>query len=150
MSKIGKVEWIFVYIVALLVDIVQILIDLTGIGIAISEAADPFIGAGFLLYFQVRGVSLFRHPSRILSLLGVTGLEAVTGGLAPAWVADVWYIHRTVKSEEKNYKQNLMEEEAYSNPRKPAYQDGMRMPSNANYNSSGPANENGVRPPRLD
>lgn len=150
MSKIGKVEWIFVYIIALILDIVQIIIDLFGVGVVINEIADPIIGVIFFAYFQFRGVSMIKYPSRILSLLGVAGLEEFTGGLAPAWVVDVWYIHRTVKKEDALAKANENQEEIYSNPRKPAYQDGVRLPSNANYNSSSPVNENGVRPPRLD
>lgn len=150
MSKIGKVEWIFVYIIALILDIVQIIIDLFGVGIVINEIADPIIGVLFFAYFQFRGVSMIKHPSRILSLLGVAGLEEFTGGLAPAWVVDVWYIHRTVKQETAKVQAQKAEEEIYASPRRPAYQDGMRMPSNTNSNNTGPANNDGIRPPRLD
>lgn len=99
-SRIGKGEWLLVYIAAGFLDIAQILIDLTGIGIGFNAVADPFIGLIFAGYFQWRGVSMLYHPTRLLSLLGVTALEEVTGSMAPAWILDVWYIHRTVRIEQ--------------------------------------------------
>ena len=100
MSKIGKAGWFSLYAIAGLIDVGQILIDFTGIGAGINELVDPFIGIGFGIWFQIKGVSMFQRPSRIISLLGVTALEELTFGVAPAWIADIWYIHQTVKNEE--------------------------------------------------
>lgn len=100
MSKIGKAGWFSLYAVAGFIDFGQFLIGSTGFGAGINELIDPFIGLGFGLWFQIKGVSLFRYPSRIISLLGVTALEGLTFGVAPAWIVDIWYIHQTVKNEE--------------------------------------------------
>ncbi len=145
MSKIGIIEWIFVYIVAIIIDIVQIFFP------GADLLADVFIGIGFFGYFKLRGLDLTKHPTRLISLLGFTAAaEFFSVGIAPAWIVDIFYIHQASRKDNAQFKQRQAEEEIYSNPRKPAYQDGVRLPSNANYNSSSPVNENGVRPPRLD
>jgi len=76
------------YAVTGVIDLAQFLIGFFGawlslfaVGlfiIAVNEAADPFIGGALVVYFQLRGVSLIRHPSRLFSLIGVAGLEEVT------------------------------------------------------------------------
>ncbi len=151
MSKISKGEWLFLYIIAGIIDLIQIVISLTGIGIAISAAADPIIGIILVGYFQIRGVSMIKHPSRLISLLGVAGLEFVTGSIAPAWIIDIWYINRTVKAEEAQSKAQFVDAEIYqNNVRRPLYnEDGVRLPqSNAGSTKNTSLNINGVRPPK--
>jgi hypothetical protein len=150
MSKIGKVEWLILYIITGLVDLIQIIIDLTGIGIAISEVGDKFFGVLLVCYFQIRGVSLFKYPSRIISLLGIAGLETITGGIAPAWIADIWYIHRSVKHEEKIFKAQQEETEQYAIATNlPLNQNGVRNPQPPVINSPDkPMNRSGIRQPR--
>lgn len=99
-SRIGKGGWGFLYAAAGAIDISQFLLDFTGIGELVNEFADPAIGILFALYFQIRGVSMISRPSRLASLIGAAVIEEVTFGAAPAWILDVWYIHRTVRQEE--------------------------------------------------
>ena len=94
-SKIGKVEWLLLYIGAGLIDIFQWFF------VVINPVADPIIGVFIAGYFQMlRGVSMITRPSRLASLVGVTAIEEISGGLAPAWIIDIWYIHRSVRQEE--------------------------------------------------
>jgi hypothetical protein len=91
---------------------------------------------------------MIKHPSRLLSLLGVAGLEAITGGIAPAWVVDVWYINRTVKAEEAGTDSNSeVSALLQNNIRKPLYEDGIRKPQSNTPNIPTKININGVRPP---
>ncbi|MDE2040893.1 MAG: hypothetical protein KGI59_00700, partial [Patescibacteria group bacterium] len=97
MSKISTGEWVAVYCIAGIIDIVQwFLIPLVGA----DTIADPFIGILFALYFQLRGVSMTRRISRLVSLVGTTALEEFSFSIAPAWIVDVWYIHRSVRQED--------------------------------------------------
>lgn len=110
-SRIGKTGWLLTYVVAGTIDVIQWLIDLTGIGIAFNEVADPFIGILFIIYFQLRGVSMITRIGRLASLLGATALEEISLSVPPAWILDVWYIHRSVRqeeAEEKAQKQQIL------------------------------------------
>ncbi|MCL5782260.1 MAG: hypothetical protein M1459_02790 [Patescibacteria group bacterium] len=129
-SKIGKGEWIMLYSASAGIDAFQFAIDFTGIGAAINAFADPVIGVLFLIYFQVRGVSMFSRLSRAASLLGVMGLEEITGGIAPAWIVDVWHIHRTVNKEDAEAEATKVAERQLANERyKPLYDEsGIRQP----------------------
>ncbi len=147
-SKISKGEWAFIFVIAALIDVVQFVIGFLGVGIAINEVADPIIGITLLGYFQIRGVSIIKHPSRLISLLGVAGLEAITGGIAPAWVVDVWYINRTVKAEEAGADSNSeVSALLQNNMRKPLYQNGIRKPQSSTPAIPPKLNINGIRPP---
>ena len=129
-SKIGKGEWKLLYLASGVIDAIQIIIDfIPPVGEAINEVADIIIGVGLLAYFQLRGVSMFQRLSRVVSLLGVAGLEELTGGLAPAWIADVWYIHKTVKQEEAEIEaQNQEEMMRTESMRQALNRDGVRQP----------------------
>lgn len=129
-SKIGKGEWIMLYSVSAGIDAFQFAIDFTGIGAVINAFADPVIGALFLVYFQVRGVSMFSRLSRAASLIGVLGIEEITGGIAPAWILDVWYIHRSVHKEDAEAEAAKAVERQLANERyKPFYDEGgIRQP----------------------
>jgi hypothetical protein len=147
-SKISKGEWFLIYAIAGIIDIIQFVISFTGVGIAVNEVADPIIGITLLGYFQIRGVSMIKHPSRLLSLLGVAGLEAITGGIAPAWVVDVWYINRTVKAEEAGADSNSeVSALLQNNIRKPLYENGIRNPQSSTPAIPPKLNINGIRPP---
>jgi hypothetical protein len=149
MSKITKKEWTGVFAVAGALDVIQWVIDFTGVGIAVNEVADPIIGVIALGYFEWRGVSMIKHMSRALSLLGATALEDLTGSIAPAWIIDVWYIHKSVVREEAEERAQQTEAEFMkTNIQKPLYKDGARQPRNISDNSqSQPANMNGIRAP---
>jgi hypothetical protein len=81
-------------------------------------------------------------------LLGVAGLEAITGGIAPAWIVDVWYINRTVKAEEVGAdSDNEVSTLLQNNIRKPLYENGIRKPQPNTPNTPQKLNINGIRPP---
>lgn len=148
-SRIKKMEWVALYVLFGIVDLIQLLITLTGIGIAINEIADPIIGGIILAYFQLRGVSMIKRPSRVISLFGVLGLETITGGIAPAWIVDIWLIQRSVMQEDAEIDSvNIIKTTKNS---KPLYQNGKRMPTLADEDNEGngtPLNEGGYRLPR--
>ena len=100
----GSFEWKILYGVWGTIDLIQILLDaglteFVGAPEAINEIADPFLGMGLGLWFQLRGVSMIQKPSRLLSLIGGDLAEQFSASVAPAWIIDVWYIHKTVKEE---------------------------------------------------
>lgn len=100
-SGIPKDQWKFHYAVAGFVDLLQIVLDGFGpIGIGINALMDPIIGALLILYFWFRDFNILTHPKILLSLLCVAGVEELTGGIAPAWIADIWYIQKTIVSEQ--------------------------------------------------
>lgn len=138
MSKIGKFEWIIVYVVAGIIDLAQFLIGIfevplsaIAIGlalIAINEAADPFIGGFAIIYFQIRGISMIKHPNRIISLLGVVAIAEFSGGIASLWIADVWYIRRDVKKDEAQAQSAKEKMDATESSNGRFNSEGMRMP----------------------
>ncbi len=132
-SKIKKNEWLILLALTGTIDLVQFFADLFlteffGAPEIVSEIADPFIGIGLVTYLQLRGVEMIRNPKRLLSLLGVTGLEELTGGLAPAWVLDIWYIRNSVQQEEAAIKAQKEQEMNLSDIRQPLYSNGRRAP----------------------
>ena len=131
-SRIGKTGWIMTYALAGGIDLLQWLLDLTGIGAGVNEVADPFIGIFFIAYFQLRGVSMLSRAGRLASLLGATALEEFSFSIAPAWIADVWYIHQSVRQEDS-------QEEA-------AAQNQARM----TIQNSRPLNVEGMRAPQAE
>jgi hypothetical protein len=108
----GSFEWKVLYATAGTIDIIQWIIDFTGVGEAVNEFADPVIGICLALYFQLRGVSIIKDIRRLASLVGGYFAEALTASVAPAWIIDVWYIHKTVK-EEWAIQQASLEAEEY-------------------------------------
>jgi hypothetical protein len=96
----GSFEWKILYGVTGTTDVVQWAIDfIPGVGEAANEIIDPAFGICLALYFQLRGVSIIKDMRRLASLVGGYFAEAFTASVAPAWIIDVWYIHRTVKEE---------------------------------------------------
>ena len=131
----GKMGWVITAVIAVVIDIVQFLIGFFGawlsvfvIGafiVAVNEGADPFIGALAAAYFSMRGISMIKHWDRLLSLLCVTGVDELTGGMASFWIIDVWYIWKSVKREDAELQAAKEQAEfMQSNIRQPAYQIG--------------------------
>ena len=148
-DKSKGLKWILLYGITGLVDLTQIIVTFTGIGIVVSEALEivmPFFLIGvFQFLFKI---SLISHPSRLLSIVGATGFDAITGGIAPFWIIDVWYIQRTVRKEEAEINAMKQAELLQNNIRRPLYIDGMRQPQNIESEViSRPINIDGVRPP---
>jgi hypothetical protein len=96
----GSFEWKMVFILTGLTDLAQWGIDLIpAYGEAINEISDPCIGIIFGLYLQLRGVSMVKRISRLISLVASDLAEQLSFDVAPAWIIDAWYIHSTVKQE---------------------------------------------------
>jgi len=147
-SKIGKGEWKLAYAVTGFIDIAQWVLDFFAVGLIINEFLDPAVGVILAAYFQLRGVSLISQPKRLISLLGSYLGEAFTDSIAPAWIVDIWYIHRTVKQEEaESAAQQEQEAVLESSVRQPLYKDGARSPVSQTAELAGPAVVDGVRAP---
>ena len=152
-SRISKSGWVTLYIVTGLIDVIQWLIDLTGIGLGVNELIDPFIGVLLAAQFQFRGVSLVSRPSRLFSLLGVTILEEISFGIAPAWILDVWYIHSDVKKENAQTKAVRQEQEFSETSRAvaPLVANGRREAQRTSNDQGQPEyNRNGTARPRAE
>ena len=104
-------EWKILYAVTGTIDLVQWIIDFTGVGEVVNEFADPVVGIFLALYFQLRGISMVKRISRLLSLVGGYAAEALSASVAPAWIIDVWYIHKTGKEEWAMQQASLAETE---------------------------------------
>lgn len=119
-------KWKVLYVVSGMIDITQWVVDfLVGPGEVGNEIADPFIGLGLGLYFQISGISMIKKISRLASLVGGYAAEALSASVAPAWIIDVWYIHKTVKEEWAMQQASLIE----AQEDQPLNQGGMRRPS---------------------
>jgi hypothetical protein len=143
-------KWIFLYAIVGAIDAFQALSTATGLGVMISEAIEvvmPFALIGALKKFY--DVSIITNPKRLLSILGATGFDALTGGVAPFWIVDVIYIHYDVKIEDRrNAADNKQEQLVQNNIRKPLYVNGARQPLiEQPAETPQTANIDGVRPP---
>ena len=142
-------QWAILFGITGMIDVMQIIISWTGIGIMVSEAMEaamPFILLGLLALFRI---PIFSNPARLISILGVTIGDSITGGIAPFWFLDVLYLYYSVKKEDSRILAQQAEEDASSdNVRHPLYKDGVCGPdAQATGTLSQPANRNGIRPP---
>lgn len=123
-------KWIFLYAIVGAVDVFQAIVTLTGFGLVASEAIEgvmPFALIGTLKIFY--DVSIITNPKRFLSILGATGFDTLTGGVAPFWIIDVWYIHYDVRKEDgRNEADNQQKKLVQNDIRKPLYVNGARQP----------------------
>lgn len=150
MSKLGKLDWLFLYALTGLVDIVQVIATLTGVGIVISGALEVIMPIFLISYLQIRGFSILKHPSVIVSLFGVVGLGVITGGIAPAWIVDIWWIQKIDKTIKDGYTEQQEQEQLFSNNiRQPLYgPDGVRRPQIQKTTVPPKLNTGGIRPPK--
>lgn len=127
-------EWKILLAIAGTIDLIQVIIALTGVGIAVSEIADIIIGILLVIYlFVFKGFSFAKHYSLFLSLIGVTFLEELTGGVAPAWILDIYFARRIALGEQPdtNSGPNMplnREGVRKSTPRTPLNQASVRLP----------------------
>lgn len=140
----GSFEWKVLYAVTGIIDIIQWVVDcVIGAGELANEIASPIIGSLIGLYFQLRGVSMVKRISRLISLIGGYVAEATTLSVAPAWIVDVWLIHNTVKDEWAKEQEGIEEDEE-EQENQPANRlvggKMMRVPPRLQ-----PSNEDGVR-----
>ena len=147
-SKIGKKEWVALYVITGIIDIFQKLIDLFFTEFfaapeAVNEVIDVMVGVVMLIYFPIRGVSLLKHPSRIASILCMEVAEDVTGGWVGFWIFDIWYIHKNVKQEEAEERAREEEEMMLMAMGQQALnEDGVRAPETSTATSYGVSNSN--------
>lgn len=146
------IGWIIMYIFTGAVDLFQIFVSATGIGIVASEFVEfamPFILI-FVFQFIIKA-SVITKPDRLGSIAGALGLGALTGGIAPFWIVDVWYIQRSVKKEDAEYnRQEQKQQLLTNNTRQTLYRDGVRQPQRLGQgegNDSGPQYKEGIRTP---
>jgi hypothetical protein len=143
----GSFEWKMVFIMTGLTDLAQWGIDFIPVyGEVVNEVSDPCLGVILGLYFQLRGISMVKRPSRLISLIGSDLAEQLSADVAPAWIIDAWYIHKTVADEWAMEQASLAETE----------EDQENQPLNRMVNGQSmrqppviqkPLNQSGVRPP---
>ena len=134
--KIKKGEWILLYIVTGVIDVIQYILDfIVGPGEAINMVADAVIGVLLLGYFQFRGAAMFKHLGRAGSMVGMTALGELTAGVASFWILEVWYMQKSIKKEQALEQDAQGQEEMFANNvRQPAYVNGARQPRTGNSN----------------
>lgn len=116
--------WISLYILTGIIDIAQFISTLTGFGIVLNEAVEPFVGVGLLIILQSFGVSVINNPKRLASLLASFGLDAISAGAAPFWIMDVFYIHYSYRHEQAQLEQIVLD-----GPENPLNKRGIRLPT---------------------
>jgi hypothetical protein len=148
-SKSKSIKWPILYVFTGVVDAVQLAITFTGIGIAVSEVVEVIMPFIIIPALQFTGTSLITRPGRLLSVMGAVGLDAITGGVAPFWIVDIWYIHRDVKKEDAEYLAQQEKEQSFQNITRQALNvDGKRMPqSQTSDGTQPPLIKDGVRAP---
>lgn len=146
------IGWLIMYLFTGAIDLFQIIVSATGIGIVASEVVEfamPFILI-FVFQFVIKA-SVLTKPDRLASIAGALGLGALTGGIAPFWIVDVWYIHRSVRKEDAEFnKQEEKQKLLTNNVRRTLYQDGVRQPQKLEQdegNDSRPQYKEGIRAP---
>jgi hypothetical protein len=125
--KKSRTRWPVLFVVSGTVDIVQIVIDFTGVGVVVSEILEgvtPFLLLGL---FKVYKINILTNPKRLGSMfVSLTG-DAITGGFAPFWILDVYYIYRDVqKTEAIEDAEQQQEMLLKGGIRQPLYKDGTR------------------------
>lgn len=145
--KKSRTRWPVLFVVSGTVDLIQIVIDFTGVGVVVSEIMEgvtPFLLLGL---FKIYKINILNNPKRLGSMFVSLAGDAITGGFAPFWILDVYYIYRDVKAteaaEEAQQQQEMLLRSA---SRQPLYVDGARAPQQRNANL-GPAVVDGIRQP---
>jgi hypothetical protein len=152
-SKIGKTEWRILIAVTCAIDFVQlfiielVLVWFFGVGAIINVILDPILAGCYIVYFQLRGVNLFKRPQRILSMAGVEVAAEITGGIAQLWFLDVWYIKKDVEKEQAMLDATKQEKETSNmlGAVNALNQNGTRKPQSSNP----PLNQGGTRLPSM-
>ena len=141
--------WKLLYAIIGTIDGIQLIVGWTGIGTAVSEALEvitPFIIIGYCQF--VLKVSIITKPKRLISLFAIAGADALTGGIAPFWVIDVWYIQYDVKKGDIEEKETAKQVAMFANKiNQPLNEDGIRLPQTEAVETA-PINNDGVRMPK--
>jgi hypothetical protein len=140
-------EWIFLIVATIILDIVQVILEFFVIGIILNRIIDIVVGFCLPIYFWLRGVGM-NDWKRWLAFLGGFGLEEVglggDDGL-PLWTAEVAVVWLTVVVEKRVAKQ-MQKHPILSKAvgvvqqiNAPLNKDGKRLPRS----SVSPLNQNG-------
>jgi hypothetical protein len=140
--------WLVLYAVTGTIDLVQFIIAWTGVGIIVGEILEvvtPFLMLGIL---KKMGIPLLAHPARLISILGLTAVaDALTLGMAPFWVVDVWLLKKAIKKDDAAHNAQHEQENSLENQAVRAYyKDGVRQPSKSS--EAPPRINDGVRAPQ--
>jgi|GEM_PF-3304600 len=85
------------------IDLLQIALNLFGIGIIANKLIDILVAFFLIIYLNIKGVAIFSDP-RILLSIGATFTAEFMPipfvDAAPFWTLDIWYITRTVQKED--------------------------------------------------
>ena len=122
--------WIVLFSLTGFVDLAQFVIDLTGVGVAVSESTEvamPAVVIGLLMLFKI---PIFTKINRLASIVGVDIGDALTGGLAPFWILDIWYLWWDVRREDRTLLAQAKQEELQrSGMPRPLNEGDVRRPS---------------------
>ncbi len=123
-------SWIFIYIVAILLDIVLICLEYVGIGIVLDRLINLLAGMAFAFYFIITGTSgwfwrlIADEAVEVLPIIGdISKIIPV-----PVWTITVWRIQRanlSNKTEEsvENTREEILEEQRQQDEL--TYEDGV-------------------------
>ncbi|MDB5259669.1 MAG: hypothetical protein JWO73_877 [Candidatus Taylorbacteria bacterium] len=130
-----KKTWMVLFAVAGIIDAVEFLTDLLlteffAIPEAVWEIADRIFGILLIAFLEYKNVDVIKNFKRLASMIGVQGAEALTGGAAPAWIVDVWYIYKDVMREEAEAEAERQQQALLEKMQGEFHnEDGMRMPN---------------------
>lgn len=138
--KTSVLKWVILFVATGIVDVFQIVADFTGVGVAVSEAIEPFVGVGLVATCELMKIHVLTKPKRLASMIGALGFDALTGGAAPLWIIDVWYIYYDTKKEEAAEQAAFDAKNSQDNVRQQIYKDGRREPVSGTSTGNTPGN----------
>lgn len=140
----SKKEWKLLGAVAILVDLLQLILDIFAVGAVINRIIDVIVGFSLAFYFQIRGVSMF-NPKRAAAFMAtIVGEMIPVVDALPLWTLDVYVTYLTTKGEEAlmekapEIAQHISENRRVTQKYVPKYQNGVRSPNPRSERASTP------------
>lgn len=98
-ERISSSAFFMLICAGLFVDIIKFILTFLGIGIIADTGVDIFAWLIILLWFKMKGFSLFEDSRALFAAIaaGTVGAIPVIDGLLPATTAGVWRIARVVQ-----------------------------------------------------
>lgn len=99
-EPITNLGWFFLIISAIILDILQVVLDLAeGAGVLVNRVLDVGFALTLLLVFYLKDISL--TPAQYGSIAAAfVGEEIPVADALPMWTADVFYIFASIKGQE--------------------------------------------------
>lgn len=98
--RLTKTKWRMLVGLAVVIDLLQIILDFFAIGLAVNRFIDITVGVALPFFLRTQGVKL-ANPKRLLALLATFIGEMIpVVDTLPLWTLDVWFTWSTVKTEE--------------------------------------------------